>query len=312
MKKTELQDLLGEIARIASRGANGKSSGDGDYGRYGDRDSNRDESGTRGVGGRELLRRKSSQDALLASKESVHRFGRSTVCSTDERGHVTPGNRSPLEIVLDASEGFIPLWTNGVTLRWKFNETSLEQYLHPELLKDYVRELMSEAILAWGYAAPVGFKERDDAWDFEIVVRAQDDCDANGCTLASAFFPDGGRHKLVIYPKMFDQIHQEQVDTLVHEIGHVFGLRHFFANVSETAWPSEIFGEHRAFSIMNYGWKSVLTEDDRSDLSRLYESVWSGELAIVNGTPIHLVKPYHAAGEVVSPGCESRAAARNA
>ena len=56
---------------------------------------------------------------------------------------------------------------------------------------------------------------------------------------------------------------------------------------------------------MNYGWRSVLTETDRSDLNRLYESVWSGELTNVNGTPIRLVQPYHASGEPVTPNCLS-------
>jgi predicted Zn-dependent protease len=95
---------------------------------------------------------------------------------------------------------------------------------------------------------------------------------------------------------MFTQSEKEQVDTIAHELGHTFGLRHFFANVSETAWPSQIFGEHKAFSIMNYGNQSELTTDDKDDLERLYQSVWNGELTNINGTPIHLVKPFHTIG----------------
>ncbi len=87
------------------------------------------------------------------------------------------------------------------------------------------------------------------------------------------------------------------VETLVHEIGHTFGLRHFFANVSETAWPSVIFGKHEPFSIMNYGHKSILTDDDKSDLKALYEKVWSGELIEINDTRIVLVKPFHTLGD---------------
>jgi hypothetical protein len=111
--------------------------------------------------------------------------------------------------------------------------------------------------------------------------------------LASAFFPDPGQHELVIYPKMFTQSRKEQVDTLIHEIGHIFGLRHFFANVSETAWPSEVFGTHRPFTIMNYGSQSELTDDDRADLKRLYQTAWSGELTEIAGTPIRSVKPFN-------------------
>ena len=109
----------------------------------------------------------------------------------------------------------------------------------------------------------------------------------------SSFFPNAGRHPLYVYPKMFTQTEKEQVDTLVHEIGHVFGLRHYFAPESESEWPSEIFGEHKPFSIMNYGAMSELTETDRSDLRNLYQSAWSGKLTKINRTPIKLVRPFH-------------------
>ena len=92
---------------------------------------------------------------------------------------------------------------------------------------------------------------------------------------------------------MFEQSRKEQVETFIHEIGHIFGLRHFFAAESESTWPSEVFGKHSKFSIMNYGADSVLTKKDKSDLRRLYDRVWSGALRGINGTPIVQVKPYH-------------------
>jgi hypothetical protein len=226
----------------------------------------------------------------------VHVFGNKVVCDTEPRGHATPRGRSPLEIVVDASEGFIPLWAKNTTLRWRFRETSMRTFKNVRAAQASIRRLFGEALLAWGDAAPVKFSEKGDAWDFEIVMRKADDCDATGCVLASAFFPDAGRHKLLLYPEMFQQSHQEQVDTLVHEIGHVFGLRHFFANVSETEFPSEIFGVHKAFSIMNYGNKSRLTQNDKVDLKRLYQLAWSGRLTEINGTPIKFVRPFHTIG----------------
>jgi len=226
----------------------------------------------------------------------VHVFGNGFRCDTESRGHATPQGRNPAELVLDASEGFIPLWRKGSILRWRFRESSMRYFQSPAAAKTEIRKLLGDALVAWGDAAPVKFAEQPDVSDFEIVMKGNDDCDANGCVLASAFFPDAGRHQLTLYPKMFTQVRQEQVDTLTHEIGHVFGLRHFFANVSETAFPSQIFGVHRPFTIMNYGTQSVLTADDRADLKRLYQLVWSGDLTHVNGTPIKLVRPFHGSG----------------
>ena len=247
---------------------------------------------------------KASTDALQLVKNGdrapadVHVFGKDKrfVCDTEQRGHATPRGRSPLEIVVDVSEGFIPLWARDTVLRWRFRETSMKAFANPAAAKTVIRKLFGEALLLWGDAAPVKFAERDDNWDFEIVMNKHGECDANGCVLASAFFPDAGRHKLRLYPELFQQSQQEQVETLVHEIGHVFGLRHFFANVSEREWPSQIFGTHKPFSIMNYGSNSVLTADDKADLKSLYQLAWSGSTPKINNTPVRLVRPYHEAG----------------
>ncbi len=224
----------------------------------------------------------------------VHVYGRKVVCATDTRGQPRARGRSPLEIVVDATEGFIPLWSRNTTLRWRFNKRSMRIFQSPAAAAG-IERLMAQALTKWGDAVPVKFAKRDDAWDFEVVMRRTDDCDSSGCVLAMAFFPDAGRHQLVLYPKLFEQSRKEQIDTLVHEFGHVFGLRHFFAVVEEREWASEIFGKHRAFSIMNYGSKSVLTGDDRADLKRLYKLAWSGDLTNINGTPIRFVKPFHIA-----------------
>jgi hypothetical protein len=242
-----------------------------------------------------FLRRPSNESAEGMDSE-VHVFRNGVVCETDSRGHATPNNRAIAELIVDASEGFIPLWASNTTLRWRFQERSMRVFQNPAAAKAHIERLLGEAILLWGDAAPVKFARRQDAWDFEIVVREEDRCNINGCVLASAFFPDAGRHELVIYPKMFEQNRVEQVETLAHEIGHAFGLRHFFAKLTEEAFPSVEFGTQSPFSIMNYGSQSMLTDADRSDLKRLYQAARSGQLTTINGTPIKLVRPFHLAG----------------
>ncbi len=229
---------------------------------------------------------------LIKDDIHVHRKDKKVVCETDIRGHKKPDGRSPLDLVVDASDGFIPLWAANTTLRWRFQEQSMANFVDPEAAKSAIRALLGDALLAWGDAVPVKFAERQHAWDFEIAVSPQENCTINGCTLARAFFPDAGRHDLLLYPTMFSQSREEQVETMAHEIGHVFGLRHFFADVSETGFPSEIFGAHEKFSIMNYGNESVLTDKDREDLSLLYEKVWDGSVTEINGTPVQLMRPF--------------------
>lgn len=232
--------------------------------------------------------------AEKAAKDSAHLIRRGVVCGTEERGYPTPGGVDPRRIVVEAPDGFVVLWAKDSILRFRHQPRALAAFADPAAVVAAVDDLLAEAILRWGDAAPVTFRKaaRFESWDFEIVVRTQDDCDDFGCVLASAFFPDAGRHQLVLYPQMFEQTQEEQVETMLHELGHVFGLRHFFAQVSETAFPSEIFGTHSKFSIMNYGADSRLTRADRDDLKRLYWAAWSGELTNINGTPIRFVHPY--------------------
>jgi hypothetical protein len=232
-------------------------------------------------------------------KPHVHVLKPGFRCVTDKAGQAMPNGMSERELVLDASEGFIPLWEPGVILRWQFADGTLAPFQDPAAAGSAIESIFGDALLAWGDAAPVKFSKNTDACDFEIVVRTSDDCDPNGCVLASAFFPDAGRHQLYIYPIFFRQTAQEQLETLCHEIGHAFGLRHFFALVSEQNAPAVLFGRQDKFTIMNYGELSRLTDTDKSDLKTLYELAWSGQLKQINGTPLKFVKPYH---EIPAPG----------
>src|SRR3954447_12723156 len=67
-----------------------------------------------------------------------------------------------------------------------------------------------------------------------------------------------------IHPIFFRQTEEQQLETLCHEIGHGFGLRHFFALISERS-SALLFGKQYKFTIMNYGSLSRLTETDKSD-----------------------------------------------
>ncbi|MFN6137494.1 MAG: matrixin family metalloprotease [Planctomycetota bacterium] len=223
----------------------------------------------------------------------VYGKGKRCLCMTDSRGFKTYKNRSLTELWVDATNGFIPLWDRGVTLRYRFNESSIQSYFeNPEEAKAQIKLLFAEAVEAWGDSCPVSFQMTEEQADFEITMMQTASCNTFGCVLASAFFPDSGRHHLRLYPTLFEQARQEQVETLCHEIGHIFGLRHFFANVEETDFPSRLFGSDNEYSIMNYGEKSVLTDKDKSDLKKLYQMAWDRELVVIDKAPIRFFQPY--------------------
>ena len=238
------------------------------------------------------FRLKSDPLGLPGEASQVHRYGPNhhIICATESRGSV----RNIAELQLDATQGFIPLWCEGAILRWRFQARSLDRFEAPGEVKAKIEALLCQALRAWGDAVPVAFARDDDTWDFQIVIQEVERCDAqNACVLASAFFPDSGRHDLVIYPTLFKQDPAEQVETIAHELGHVFGLRHWFAPQREAAFPSRPYGSRNPVSIMNYGPDSQLTDQDRQDLIALYADARSGRLTHINGTPIRLVAPFH-------------------
>jgi hypothetical protein len=236
-----------------------------------------------------LMELKSDDIYLDTTGANIHKLKDGVICNTEPIASVP----SPASLVLDATDGFIPLWAHGSVLHWRFNFQSLDQYVKAEELKEVFRQLFARAIIKWDEASPIRFKEVSETPDFEVYIEKFDRCTPSGCTLANAFFPGPGHEKLFVYPKMFKQSTKEQVDSLAHEIGHIYGLRHFFASEKEKMFPSEVFGDHDPFTIMNYGTLSELTDQDKSDLATLYTSVWAGSIYEINRTPIKLFSPYH-------------------
>lgn len=230
----------------------------------------------------------------------VHRCTRR--CRTEARFPLpVPSNASASgiqpELMLDVHRNKIPLWAPGTVLNWRFDERSLDRHEEPQAVRRKVRRLFRDAVAAWEGAAPVAFAETRKDWDFEIAVLRRRDCDDEGCTLASAFFPEPVRQRMLIYPSMFDYDREEQLATIAHELGHIFGLRHYFADTDEDELksPSLVFGKHSPFTIMNYGRASRLTDADRNDLKRLYEAAWSQDPQAVLGRPVRLVEAPHRA-----------------
>jgi len=240
-----------------------------------------------------LLELAKEEDYSAYLDESVHVLGACQVCSTERRARTREEIESSL--IIAPTSGKLRFWAENQILHWRFSDASLMRYKKPELIKDAVRSLFFKAITAWGDSAPIRFKEEQDAYDFEIYLVSSDDIQGGSYTAARSFFPDKGQHRLRLYPAFFEKIpdEKERVDTLIHELGHIFGLRHFMALENSPVYSGATYGMNNPLTIMNYGVLSELTPQDKSDLSSLYREVWSGRLTNVNRTPVELVRPSH-------------------
>ncbi|KAI8623578.1 hypothetical protein F5Y19DRAFT_457969 [Xylariaceae sp. FL1651] len=91
---------------------------------------------------------------------------------------------------------------------------------------------------------------------FQLVYR-QDRVGGNGKTYATAFSPDTPPQcrKLFVYAKSFESDNVDfMTNIFYHEIGHILGLRHEFADVDteERRTKSVPFGPKNELSVMNY------------------------------------------------------------
>src|SRR3989338_2634203 len=193
-------------------------------------------------------------------------------------------------------QGFVPLWEQGHQLFWSFDSSFDRLFVNPEAAKNKFAELFDRALSLWQFNhiqvvySPAGS-------DFRIVQKPSDECTASGCVLASAFFPDGGRHELNLFPILWRHGDDDDiVNTLVHEIGHIWGLRHWFALSKEPNAASFPFRHdpNNLQSIMNYGENSILTEKDKTDLREFYQYVWENRsLPGHSDKQVRLFRPFH-------------------
>ena len=57
------------------------------------------------------------------------------VCRTEPKKKTSRDDQPIPELALDATEGFIPLWSKNTTLRWRFRESSLAHFSNPSAKK---------------------------------------------------------------------------------------------------------------------------------------------------------------------------------
>ena len=110
-------------------------------------------------------------------------------------------------------------------------------------------------------------------------------------TLASAFFPNKVQ-EVRVYDKTLVEPDWRKVlkNSFLHEIGHIIGLRHEFANDPDPdnenkpfETPAQRFGSVNPHSVMSYDDVNNINEMDKNDVIAFYKLA---NRSLINGAPI--------------------------
>lgn len=108
--------------------------------------------------------------------------------------------------------------------------------------------------------------------------------------MASAFFPNSVEDVLIYDKSLTDPFWKKYLmNTLLHEIGHIIGLRHEFAldvgddGKTKEDIPAQRFGSKNEHSVMSYDAINIIQDTDIKDVKAFYELK---NRVLLNGVPV--------------------------
>ncbi|KAK5995107.1 hypothetical protein PT974_03501 [Cladobotryum mycophilum] len=148
-------------------------------------------------------------------------------------------------------KGECPRWIPGSVITWAIGQ-DWQDDADDEANRLHSVEQFKNAAERWNSAnIHVTFKQVDSPDDATfVVVRGG----RHPRSAAEAFFPNSNKdNAVVIYDVCFIPLYRDKMwQILLHELGHVLGLRHEFALIDEEGDDATQFGVKNAYSVMSY------------------------------------------------------------
>ncbi|EKG15282.1 Peptidase M10 metallopeptidase [Macrophomina phaseolina MS6] len=160
--------------------------------------------------------------------------------------------------------GEIPRWKRGSTINYT---AYLRGYLHPSHAY-YAAHQLVQAAERWNKMdIGIQFKWVDKLDDAAFALAYGAD---GGSTLCKGFFPNSrDLNTLFVYQRAFKAGFVNNMENMfLHELGHILGLRHEFANQLNDRMP---WGSSNPYSVMSYSFPQQIQDSDVKDTKAFYD-----------------------------------------
>ncbi|KAE9569732.1 hypothetical protein CGMCC3_g14154 [Colletotrichum fructicola] len=176
-------------------------------------------------------------------------------------------NDSPFDAIQVGLDSIIPRWKASTALKWFLKSEGFPSADGAKL----AAETMNQAAQDWNdlsFGVSISQTTDEAAANFNLVY--QDNPPDEPGLLASAFFPLQADMDVVIYGTGLKNSENYPLkSTLLHELGHVFGLRHEFAD--EDSRGQIQFMEANKDSVMSYNGVVIIEETDKHGIREFYK-----------------------------------------
>jgi len=170
----------------------------------------------------------------------------------------------PAEQVWMGPWGEIPRWKKGSTVNYTAYCMGYQAPSHAY----YAAYKLYEAAERWNKMdVGVQFKWVDKLEDAAFALAYGGD---GGSTLCKGFFPNSrDLNTLFVYQRAFQAgFVNNMANMFMHELGHIMGLRHEFANQPSGRLP---WGSSNPYSVMSYSFPQEIHDSDVKDAKSFYD-----------------------------------------
>ncbi|RGP78860.1 matrix metallo ase-11 [Fusarium longipes] len=191
-----------------------------------------------------------------------------------------PSSEPNIPSIVLGMDSIIPRWKTPTTLKWYLMADRFPSAEEAEI----AARALNEAADEWhnvDFGVTILQTTNMHEANFNLVYRKNSRSDPD--TLGRGFFPNIGDSDIIVFSYAMQPTERYRLkNVFLHELGHVFGLRHEFA-IAEEGLGAKQFMMKNPLSVMDYNDQPMVQDSDRQGLRAFYKLAEGSD---VDGSPV--------------------------